>query len=52
MARVTRINGKVVFDIVTEDCLDNETIDNWLTSIHAEWANSSLFPKQTAINFS
>jgi len=32
--RITKENGFVVFDIVSEDCLDQETVDKWLNSIH------------------
>lgn len=31
MARVVRPGGAVAFDAVTEDCLDEQTIDAWLT---------------------
>lgn len=31
MARVVGPGGAVAFDIVTEDCLDDQTIDSWLT---------------------
>jgi hypothetical protein len=29
MARVVRSGGKVVFDIVTEECMDDETLKDW-----------------------
>lgn len=31
MARVVRPGGAVAFDVVTEDCLDEQTINSWLT---------------------
>ena len=49
MARVTRERGKVVFDIVTEECFDQNVIRDWL-SAEVDWANC-MIPKQLAINF-
>jgi ubiquinone/menaquinone biosynthesis C-methylase UbiE len=31
MARVTRAGGAAAFDVVTEDCLDAEATDRWVT---------------------
>jgi len=36
MARVVRDNGMVVFDILTEECLDEVSIENWLLSANME----------------
>jgi len=32
MARVVRVGGKVVFDVVTEDCMDARTLRDWLAT--------------------
>jgi hypothetical protein len=32
MARVVRTGGKVVFDVMTEDCIDAEVLQRWLDS--------------------
>ncbi|MGL5808215.1 MAG: methyltransferase domain-containing protein [Xenococcaceae cyanobacterium] len=51
MARVVRDGGKVVFDMVTEDCLDDATLENWITSGHGYQHYPCLMPKQYTINF-
>jgi hypothetical protein len=49
IARVAKNNGYVVFDLVTEECMDDEIMNNWITSgvDHAH----SMTPKQYAIDF-
>ena len=47
MARVVRPEGTVAFDIVTEDCLDEQTVNSWVT-------HGSIFlptPRNWAIDF-
>ena len=36
MARIVRFNGMVVFDILTEECLDEVYIENWISSANME----------------
>jgi hypothetical protein len=48
MARVTRLNGMVVFDVLTEQCLGDELVSTWL-SRHA-WPQS-MFPKEFVIAY-
>ena len=50
MARVTRTGGKIVFDIVTEECFDEETLKNWLDTGRGYQHYPCLVPKQFAIN--
>jgi len=51
MARVTRIGGKAVFDIVTEACLDDATLDAWLAAGGGYEHYPCLVPRQFAIDF-
>jgi hypothetical protein len=48
-ARVTRPNGKVVFDILSENCMDNPTIGQWLEQ--PKPYATSMIDKQIAIDF-
>lgn len=48
MARVVQDQGKLVFDLLTEDCLNDETIHNWFDSL--EWPQS-MITKRFAIVF-
>lgn len=32
MLRVSRLGGRLVFDVVTESCMDDETVERWLQS--------------------
>lgn len=50
MARVTRTDGKIVFDIVTEECLDDATLKNWLATGGGYQHYPCLMPKQFAID--
>lgn len=49
MVRVVNEHGVIVFDILTEDCLDEETMQKWLTS-GADYI-TSMTTKQFAIDF-
>lgn len=51
MARVTRKGGKIVFDIATEACFDDETLNNWLTKDRGYQYYPCIIPKQFAIDF-
>ncbi len=51
MARVVRPGGKVVFDIVTEACLDPETLERWLVTGQGYQHYPCLMPKQYTIDF-
>jgi hypothetical protein len=50
MARVVRDGGKVVFDIVTEECLDDITLETWIRSGAGYQHYPCLMPKQYAID--
>lgn len=49
MVRVVREGGKVVFDILSEECLDESTLQRWFAS-GAQYANT-MITKQYAIDF-
>jgi hypothetical protein len=49
MMRVVCIGGKVVFDVVTEDCMDANTLDKWLSAGAAKWPFPSFMPKQYTV---
>lgn len=51
MARVVRSGGKVVFDVVTEECLQEETLAEWLRQASAYQHYPCLIPKQFTIDF-
>lgn len=51
MARIVRDGGKVVFDIVTEDCLDEATLAKWLASGSGYQHYPCLMPRQYTIDF-
>lgn len=50
MARVVRTGGKIVFDIVTEECLDDATLKNWFAAGAGYQHYPCLMPKQFAID--
>jgi ubiquinone/menaquinone biosynthesis C-methylase UbiE len=52
MARVVRNNGSIVFDILTEECLSEENVENWLLSTYMEdqWMKT-MVGKDFAINY-
>ena len=51
MARVTRQGGKIVFDIVTEACFDDRTLDSWFARDRGYQYYPCLVPKQFTIDF-
>ena len=51
MARVVCAGGKVVFDIVTEDCLGEDVLAKWISSGWGYQHYPSLMPKQFTIDF-
>ncbi len=51
IARVVRANGKVVFDIVTENCLDDATLNSWFKSGIGYQNYPSLMAKQYTVDF-
>ena len=51
MARVTCTGGKVVFDIVTEECLDEEILKKWISSGWGYQHYPCLMSKQFTIDF-
>lgn len=51
MARVTQTGGKIVFDIVTEECFDEATLNDWLATSRRYTSYPCLMPKQFTINF-
>jgi SAM-dependent methyltransferase len=51
MARIVRSNGKVIFDIVTEDCMDDHTLIAWQESGYGYQHYPCVFPKQFTIHF-
>lgn len=51
MARVARVGGRVVFDAVTESCMDKETLDKWIAyrPHRTRAVYPAVIPKQHAI---
>jgi hypothetical protein len=50
MARVVRDGGRVVFDVVTETCFDDETVEHWLTTGSGYQHYPNLVPRQYVID--
>ena len=50
MARVVRSGGSAVFDILTEGCLDPETVDAWLGFYSKLRIYPAIMPKQFVID--
>jgi len=50
MARVVRPRGKVVFDVMTERCLDVATVRMWLERRIAWGSYPAVFPRQLVID--
>lgn len=50
MARVVREGGKVVFDIVTEECMKMDIIIKWLSRGAASWPFPNIMPKQFTLS--
>jgi hypothetical protein len=54
MARVARRGARVVFDIVTEACMDDETVDRWIASPGHDLRDNrypALMPKLYVLEF-
>ncbi len=51
MARVTRAGGFVVFDIVTENCMDPATLRRWTASGFETGSYPALVPRSVAVDF-
>jgi SAM-dependent methyltransferase len=51
MARVVSPGGSVVFDIVTEECMDEETLQNWRKAKAGYQLYPSLMPRAYALDF-
>jgi hypothetical protein len=51
MARVAAPGGKVVFDLVTEACMDDETVQRWLAADAGYDHYPNLMPKQYVVSF-
>lgn len=51
MVRVVKTGEKIVFDIVTEECLDDDTLKDWFAAGGGYQHYPCLMPKQFAINF-
>ena len=51
MARVASAGGYVAFDIMTESCLDAETVDEWVRSETQHGSYPAAMPRGVAIEF-
>ncbi len=51
IARVVKPGGKVVFDIVTEECMDDETLDRWIESGIQSGPYPSFIAKDFTLSF-
>lgn len=51
MMRVTRKGGKIVFDVLTEKCLDDVTLTKWLNAGIAPSSYPNLLPEQYIFDF-
>jgi hypothetical protein len=51
MARVLRSGGKAVFDLVTEDCMDDPTVDAWIEAGSQSGSYPNLMPKQYVTDY-
>ena len=51
MARVTFKGGKIVFDIATEECFDDDTLNNWLAKDRGYQYYPCIIPKQFTTDF-
>ena len=51
MARVTRVGGYAVFDIVTEECLDPDTVERWAVSDLETGSYPAVIPRCVALDF-
>jgi hypothetical protein len=51
MARVVRDGGKLVFDVVTEGCMDEDELEKWARSDLRLGSYPNLLPKQFVVDF-
>jgi hypothetical protein len=51
MSRVCRVGGFVVFDILTEVCLEPSILHKWIGSAIDNGAYPAAIPREAAINF-
>jgi len=51
MARVTRPGGRVLFDVMTEDCVDDDIMHKWLAVEFDAGFYPSIVPKRTVVDF-
>jgi hypothetical protein len=52
MIRVVRPAGHIVFDVVTETCMDPETLDLWLDKVDSDGSPyPAIMPKEFAVSF-
>ena len=51
MIRVVRKGGKIVFDIVTEQCMEDDMLDSWLRAGAGYQHYPCLVPRQFTIDF-
>jgi hypothetical protein len=51
MTRVLRHGGQAVFDVVTEDCLDDDTLKSWLDSRADYDTYPAVMPRSFVIDF-
>lgn len=51
MARVVRPGGKVVFDVVTETCMDDATCNRWIEARGGYQCYPCMIPKQYVLDF-
>lgn len=51
MARVTRSGGFAVFDVMTEQCLDSETFQGWLSEETGNGAYPAIMPRSLAVGY-
>jgi len=50
MARVLRAGGKAVFDVMTEPCLDDDTLKQWLATDVHHGAYPAMMPRQYVLD--
>jgi SAM-dependent methyltransferase len=51
MARVTRPGGRVLFDVMTEDCVDDATTNKWLAVDFDAGFYPAIVPRRTVVDF-
>ena len=52
MARVTRANGWIIFDVLTEDCMDEASLSSWFAVKHTAWEwTPTVMPKRYLIDY-